>query len=105
MRYQTVLMLLVLAGCNTTPELPQPPNVVYVTVDRYVDVPEDLTRECPVYEPAEQSYNEAKRLALLRRESLLLCNKDKARIRELAGKRTGGSEKPTEGVQNPPSAP
>ena len=40
------LTLLVLAGCQTTPDLPQPPKVVEVVVEKIVPVPPALTEPC-----------------------------------------------------------
>jgi hypothetical protein len=81
--------LLLLAACaSRQPVLPEVPKTVTVVVEKYVTVPDDLTAACPVYEPREQSYSEAKRLALIRRESLVQCNKQMERIRAL------GEEKP-----------
>lgn len=72
-----------LSGCQTTPKLPEQPKIVQVEVVKYVPVPEELTRPCQIGEAQAQTYAEAKRLALVRREYLIECNKDKARIRAL----------------------
>lgn len=46
-RYPASVILLALAGCKTTEILPAPPPVtVRVPVDRYIPVPESLTRLC-----------------------------------------------------------
>ena len=60
-----------------------PPKIVQVEVTKFVPVPDELTEPCTVYAPAEQTYAEAKRLALLRLESLNECNARMARIRAL----------------------
>ncbi len=60
-----------------------PPKIVQVEVTKFVPVPDELTEPCTVYAPAEQTYAEAKRLALLRLESLRDCNARLARIRAL----------------------
>lgn len=81
--------LLLLAACaSRQPVLPEVPKTVTVVVEKYVTVPEDLTAACPEYAPREQSYNEAKRLALVRLESIQACNKQLERIRALSGEKT-----------------
>jgi hypothetical protein len=80
--------LLLLAGCaNRPPVLPEVPKTVTVVVEKYVTVPDELTAACPEYAPREQSYNEAKRLALIRLESIQACNKQLERIRALGDKK------------------
>lgn len=80
-----VILALLLTACpgQVRPTLPAMPTLVRVPVTTYVPVPAELTEPCPVYEAKEQTYQEAKDLALKRRESLIQCNKDKARIRAL----------------------
>lgn len=81
--------LIALTACaNRPPVLPEVPKTVTVVVEKYVTVPEDLTAACPEYAPREQSYNEAKRLALVRLESIQACNKQLERIRALSGEKT-----------------
>lgn len=81
-----VAVALLLAACGRENLRVDPPKIVQVEVPHYVPVPEELTRECPVYAPAEQTYAEAKRLALVRLESLKQCNAQLARIRALGAK-------------------
>lgn len=83
MRNLAAIAVLALAGCASAPPVKMP-DVVRVPVEVMVSVPAALTEPCPTYEPREQTYAEAKRLALLRLESLEACNRDKARIRALA---------------------
>jgi hypothetical protein len=86
MRRSFALMLpLLLAGCPLGMiRMPAPPKIVHVEVVKYVAVPSELTEPCPVYEAVEQTYSEAKRLALLRRASIIDCDHaDKAKIRAL----------------------
>lgn len=85
MRHALTLTLLALAGCKTTEPLPKLPEIVKVTVTEYVAVPAELAKPCTEYAAKEQSYGEAKRLALLRLESIEECNKRMARIRALKG--------------------
>lgn len=65
-----------------------PPKTVQVEVTKFVPVPHELTEQCALYAPTEQTYAEAKRLALLRLESLQECNARMARIRSLGEKKT-----------------
>ncbi len=80
MRCAAIALVLALAGCKTTPEAPE---IVYVTVEKIVPVPAELTRPCDLVEKQGNSYGEAIRLANARLESLKLCNADKAEIRGL----------------------
>lgn len=80
MRCAAIALALVLAGCETTPDAPE---VVYVTVEKIVPVPEGLTAPCDLVEKQGNSYGEAIRLANARLESLKRCNADKADIRGL----------------------
>ena len=76
-------MALLVAGCGRENLRIDPPKIVQVEVTKFVPVPDELTEPCAVYAPAEQTYAEAKRLALLRLESLKECNARLARIRAL----------------------
>lgn len=79
-----VIAIALLASACTRENLKvEPPKIVQVEVTKYVPVPAELTEPCTVYAPAEQTYAEAKRLALLRLESLQECNGRLARIRAL----------------------
>lgn len=84
-----ILAVTLLPGCTTSRQavLPKVPETVTVVVEKYVTVPKELTERCPVYEPREQSYDEAKRLALIRRESVLQCNAKLERIEKLSGEK------------------
>lgn len=85
MRHSSAVVALALLASACTRENLKvaPPKVVQVEVVKFVPVPEALTEPCPVYAPAEQTYAEAKRLALVRLESLKDCNARMARIRAL----------------------
>ena len=76
-------MALLVAGCGRENLRVAPPKIVQVEVTKFVPVPAELTEPCTQYAPAEQTYAEAKRLALLRLESLKECNARLARIRAL----------------------
>lgn len=80
MRCAAIALALVLAGCETTPGAPE---VVYVTVEKIVPVPGELTQLCDLVEKQGNTYGEAIRLANARLESLKRCNADKAAIAEL----------------------
>lgn len=82
------MVALLLAACGRENLRVPPPKIVQVEVARYVPVPVELTEPCTLYAPAEQTYAEAKRLALVRLESLKECNARLARIRALAGDKT-----------------
>lgn len=75
------LLVLLLGGCQSTG--PKSPEVVYVTVEKIVPVPEELTKPCTIGEPTDQTYQAAKDLALERREYLVECDGRMTRIRNL----------------------
>lgn len=77
------LTLLVLAGCQTTPGLPQPPKVVEVVVEKTVPVPASLTEPCQQPAKAANTVQEAVRLANERKAALDECSARMARIRGL----------------------
>lgn len=78
-----IALALLVVGCGRENLRVDPPKIVQVEVTKFVPVPDELTEPCTVYAPAEQTYAEAKRLALLRLESLNDCNARMARIRAL----------------------
>ena len=77
------LTLLVLAGCQTTPDLPQPPKVVEVVVEKIVPVPASLTEPCQQPTKAANTVQEAVRLANERKAALDECSRRMERIRGL----------------------
>lgn len=89
--------LLMLAACTkqSTTKISAPPTVVRMpeVVERAVKVPvyvdADLAADCHNEPAQEQTYEEAKRLALLRNKSIIECNKRLRQIRE----RHGGARK------------
>lgn len=83
MRILAVIALLVLSGCQTMPELPQPPKVVEVTVEKIVPVPAALTEPCRQPEKKGNTVAEAVRLANERKAALDECSARMARIRGL----------------------
>lgn len=77
------LLILALAGCKSAP-----PKVEVVEVPgptRYVAIPDELTRPCPIEQKANNSPIEAVRVAKARKDALEACNRDKARIRAIEG--------------------
>lgn len=94
MRIATALTCLLLAACgHETIKIDPMPEIVYVPVDRYVSLCVDdkgkpdpkckLLAACYDEAPREQSFNEAKRLANLRKESIAECNGRWGRVRKL----------------------
>lgn len=78
-------LVLLVAGCtgNRRPDPPVVPDVVEVAVTKYVPIPPELAADCQNTEPREQTYAEAKRLALLRDEYLDECTRRMRQIRAL----------------------
>lgn len=74
-----------LSACQTGKGLVKMPEKVYVPVEKYVPIPEELTRDCEIEMPQERTVFEAVRVASERRNALLKCNKDKAAIRKISG--------------------
>lgn len=84
MRHTAALIVLLLAGCKETlPVMPTMPDIVEIEVIRYVPVPEELTKPCQKFTAREQTYDEAKRLALLRGEATEECDGRMTKIRNL----------------------
>lgn len=73
-----------LTGCWETK--PQPPKVVYVEVAVPADIPDELLKDCPIAEPADDTVGEALAVASARKTSLKKCNEDKAALRKLDSK-------------------
>lgn len=78
-----LLALLVACRDDRKPDPPPVPEVVRVTVDRVVKVPAELAADCGNDAPREQTYAEAKRLALVRDEYLNECTQRMRKIRAL----------------------
>ena len=79
------LMVSLLAGCagNRRPDPPSVPKVVEVVVTKYVPIPAELAADCDNEAAREQTYAEAKRLALKRADYLEECTARMRRIRGL----------------------
>lgn len=77
-------VLLAMTACQNAKNDPPPiPTIVEVPVTKYVQVPAELAADCQNEKPQEQTYAEAKRLALVRGEYLDECTKRMKRIRAL----------------------
>lgn len=61
------------------------PEKVYITIEKYIPIPEEHTRDCPIEMPKELTVGESVRVANKRKESLQACNIDKAAIRKING--------------------
>lgn len=81
-----LLICLALSACrdDVKPDAPVVPELVRVTVDRIVSVPAELSADCSNDSVREQTYAEAKRLALVRDEYLNECTQRMRKIRALA---------------------
>ena len=79
------LMVALLAGCqgNRRDDPPVVPKVVEVVVTKYVPIPAELAADCANEAAREQTYAEAKRLALKRADYLEECTARMRRIRGL----------------------
>jgi len=77
-----IAVAMLLTGCKTT-EPQRPPHVIEVVVTKYVPVPAELAADCANESPREQTYAEAKRLAIKRGEYLAECTGRMRRIRAL----------------------
>ena len=75
------MIAMALAGCAS--RQPVLPKTVYVTVEKLVPVPAELTAPCDEVEKRGNTYGEAVRLANARLASLKACNAEKAEIRKL----------------------
>lgn len=77
----TLAACLMLAGCATKPVAP--PKVIYQTIEKYVPVPAELSKDCEIPMPKEMTVEEAIRVAKERAYALKKCNEDKRSIRNL----------------------
>ena len=78
------LALLALAGCaSTPPERIVVPEVVHVTVPKYITPPAELTRPCPVAELQGRTVADVVEAANARTVALEVCNQQLKAIREL----------------------
>lgn len=78
-----ISLMLLASGCTQAVKIPPPPKIVKVTVTKYVPVPSEFTKECPVALPQNRTVNEAVRVARARRASLEQCNWQLDKIKNL----------------------
>ena len=83
MRIPAVIALLALAGCQSAPERIVVPEVVHVTVPKYITPPAELTRPCPVAELQGRTVADVVEAANARKVSLEQCNEQLRQIRNL----------------------
>lgn len=82
-----VLILMALpfvAGWTGCERKPTPPKVVYVTVEKTVGVPAELSRDCQAIPKQDNTYAEAVRLANARGAANEECTSRMRKIRALA---------------------
>ena len=78
------LALLALAGCaSTPPERIVVPEVVHLTVPKYITPPAELTRPCPVAELQGRTVADVVEAANARKVALEQCNEQLRQIRRL----------------------
>lgn len=83
MRACALALAVVLAGCQSTPERIVVPEVVHVTVPKYITPPAELTRPCPVAELQGRTVADVVEAANARKVALEQCNEQLRRIRNL----------------------
>jgi hypothetical protein len=79
---KTLCLCLLLTSCAT---VPKSPKVVIVPDVRYVPIPEELTKHCPIAIPADKTALEAWKVAAERGLSLKDCNISLDKIRGIQG--------------------
>ena len=82
MRGLALILLPLLAACNKPDDI-KPPEIVYVTVDRYVALPSALVAPCPATAKRDNSVGEAVRLANARLADVKTCDARMTEIRKL----------------------
>lgn len=83
MRILAAISLLTLAGCQSAPERIVVPEIVHVTVPKYITPPAELTRPCPVHELEGRTVEAVVEAANARKVSLEQCNEQLRQIRGL----------------------
>lgn len=83
MRACALALVVALAGCQSTPERIVVPEVVHVTVPKYITPPAELTRPCPVAELQGRTVADVVEAANARKVALEQCNEQLRQIRRL----------------------
>lgn len=83
MRACAIALAVVLAGCQSAPERIVVPEVVHVTVPKYITPPAELTRPCPVAELQGRTVADVVEAANARKVALEQCNEQLWQIRKL----------------------
>lgn len=83
MRILAAVALMTLAGCQSAPERIVVPEVVHVTVPKYITPPAELTRPCPVAELEGRTVADVVEAANARKVALEQCNEQLRQIRKL----------------------
>lgn len=83
MRACALALAVVLAGCQTAPETVVVPEIVHVTVPKYITPPAELTRPCPVAELQGRTVADVVEAANARKVALEQCNEQLRQIRGL----------------------
>jgi hypothetical protein len=81
----SLLGLALLAGCAASPPKVTVPDIVTKEVDRYVPIPAMLVAHPVIEAPADQTYGEAYRMAVVRRSGLEQCYGQLDQIATLKG--------------------
>lgn len=83
MRRYSVILAVLLAGCQTAAPLTTIPEIVRIPVPTYVLLPAEVTRDCEDVPKQSNSYGEAVRLANARKAALDECSARMRQIRSL----------------------
>ena len=83
MRLSACACIAALAGCATAPCVPQPPQIVHVTVTKYVPIPIDLTAPVATPKPQDATVAECVNVNIQRAAAIGQCNAQLQAIRKL----------------------
>lgn len=82
-----ILAAILLSGCSTTSRIfqrvPTEPVVQYVEVEKYIPLPAEHLKPCPVTRGKDRSVKEYVRVANTNTPALIQCNKQIEAIRKL----------------------
>lgn len=89
-RYSVAVIAVLVAsgwgGCAVKPTIPPPPKLVEVVVEKTVEVPPELSQDCPITYLREAKERNVDALVKAHNANVLSlenCNRDKAKIRAL----------------------